>query len=69
MSKSHFPSLDAETPTRRDADTFTLVAILILAASLLLNGCAAAGNDPVLFGNAGGGNGGAGATSGVSVSW
>jgi hypothetical protein len=46
---------------------------LVLAASLLLSACAGADNgakgDPVLFGGAGGGNGGAGATSGVSVSW
>jgi hypothetical protein len=73
LSKAHLPLPDADTPIRRDADTFPLLAVLMLAASLLLSACAAADNgaknDPVLFGGAGGGNGGAGATSGVSVSW
>jgi hypothetical protein len=68
MSKGHLPFPNADPPPGRDADTFPLVAVLVLAASLLLGACAAA-NDPVLFGGAGGGNGGAGATSGVSVSW
>jgi hypothetical protein len=73
VSKGHLPFPDADTPTRRDPATFPLVAVLVLAPTLLLSACAAADNgakdDPVLFGNAGGGNGGAGATSGVSVSW
>ena len=73
MPKGHLPFPDADTPIRRYTDTFHLVAVFVLAASLLLSACAASDNgakdDPVLFGGAGGGNGGAGATSGVSVSW
>jgi hypothetical protein len=73
MSTSHLPFPDADTPRRRFADTFPLPAVLVLTASLLLSACADADNgkknDPVIFGGAGGGNGGAGATSGVSVSW
>jgi len=48
-------------------------AVLALMTSLLLGACAAADSgprqDPVLFGNAHGANGGAGATSGMSFSW
>jgi len=48
-------------------------AVLILSTSLLLGACAATGSgtreDPVLFGNASGSNGAAGAASGVSFSW
>jgi hypothetical protein len=73
MSTGHFPFPDADTPSRRFADTFPLAAVLLLTASLLLSACAGADNgrkdDPVIFGGAGCGNGGAGATSGVSVSW
>jgi hypothetical protein len=67
MSTGLVPFLDGD-PRRLFADLLPL-----LAASLLLSACADADNgrknDPVIFGGAGGGNGGAGATSGVSVSW
>ena len=48
-------------------------AVLFLATLLLLGACADTNNakreDPVIFGNASGANGGAGATTGVSLSW
>lgn len=48
-------------------------AILVLAVSFLLGACSATDSvkkdDPVFFGEAGGTNGGAGATSGMSLSW
>jgi len=48
-------------------------AVLVLATSLLLGACAATDSgtreDPVIFGTASGANGGAGATSGMSLSW
>ena len=73
MSTGHLPFQDADPPIRRFPDIFPLPAVLLLAASLLLSACADAGsgkkNDPVIFGDAGGGNGGAGATSGVRLSW
>ena len=73
MSTGHLPFQDADPPIRRFPDLFLLPAVLLLAASLLLSACADAGNgkknDPVIFGDAGGGNGGAGARSGVSLSW
>lgn len=73
MSTGHLPFQDADPPIRRFPDNFVLPAVLLLAASLSLSACADAGNgkknDPVIFGDAGGGNGGAGATSGLSLSW
>jgi hypothetical protein len=73
MSTGRLPFPDADPSIRRFADIFPLPAVLLLAASLLLSACADADNgkknDPVIFGGAGAGNGGAGATSGVSLSW
>jgi hypothetical protein len=73
MSTGHLPFQDADPPIRRFPDKFVFPAVLLLAASLSLSACADAGNgkknDPVIFGDAGGGNGGAGATSGLSLSW
>jgi hypothetical protein len=73
MSTGHLSFPNGDTPRRRFADTVPLVAVLLLTASLLLDACADPDNgkkgDPVIFGGAGGGNGGAGATSGVSVSF
>jgi hypothetical protein len=73
LSTGRLPFPDADPPRRRFADLFLLPAVFLLAASLLLSACADVDNgkknDPVIFGGAGGGNGGAGATSGVSVSW
>jgi hypothetical protein len=52
---------------------FEFLRVLVLGASLLLGACAdgSAGKKdaPVIFGDAGGGSGGSGATSGVSFSW
>jgi hypothetical protein len=49
------------------------VRVLILGASLLLGACAEGNTGkkdvPVIFGNAGGGSSGGGATSGMSFSW
>ncbi len=68
---SSFPGRrSAKTPLWRHIASPSRFA---LAVSLLFGACADADNgkknDPVIFGGAGGGNGGAGATSGVSVSW
>ena len=60
-------------PLIQDEAKLVLTAVLFLAILLLLAACADANNakreDPVIFGNASGANGGAGASTGVSLSW
>ncbi|HYY31140.1 MAG TPA: hypothetical protein VE860_24590 [Chthoniobacterales bacterium] len=67
--------MSAKSPLEDEAKLVptTLFAIFVVATLLLLAGCAGTNNgkseDPVVFGTASGANGGAGATTGVSLSW
>jgi hypothetical protein len=74
LSMSRKAIFRCRRPVRRRAGTRGLLPVLFLAGSMLLGGCAESSNtgkkeQPVLFGNAGGGTGGGGAMSGMSFSW